>query len=62
MKLKVKQIIAKYAKVGDDYQHVEVTQGYTCNTYDDMQNLILSIVEASDGAVKFEISKEGDNE
>lgn len=58
MKFTVKQIITSYTKVGEDYQLVEVAQRYTCNNYDDLQNLLLTIIESSDEKVRFEVSKE----
>ena len=58
MVFKVKQFIKDYVKVGDEWRHIEVENKYTVNNYDDLQNLLLTLIDFSDGTVKLEIEKE----
>lgn len=62
MRLKVKLYYTAYEKVGDEYKTIECKQTFHCNTYDDLQNLLLTIIEASDYDVKFEVGKENVDE
>ena len=58
MVFKVKQFIKDYVKVGDEWRHIEVVNKYTVNNYDDLQNLLLTLIDFGDGKLKFEITKE----
>ena len=58
MVFKVKQFIKDYVKVGDEWRHIEVENKYTVNNYDDLQNLLLTLIDFGDGNLKFEITKE----
>ena len=58
MVFKVKQFIKDYVKVGDEWRHIEVVNKYTVNNYDDLQNLLLTLIDFGDGNLKFEITKE----
>ena len=62
MKFIVTEFIKKYMKVGDDYQYVEVEKNYTVNNWDDLQNMLMSLIDFSDGSIKFEVRKEAVNE
>lgn len=55
---KVTQYIRDYVKVGDEYRHVEAESKYRVKNYDDLQNLLLTLVDFADGRVKFEVAKE----
>lgn len=57
MKFRVREYIRKYARVGDKYDWVEVEKDYFPNTWDDLQNLIGTLVDYADGSIKFEIKK-----
>lgn len=58
MVFKIKQFIPDYVKVGDEWRHVEVENKYTVNNYDDLQNLLLTLIDFGDDKLKFEITKE----
>ena len=62
MKFIVTEFIKKYMKVGDDYQYVEVEKNYTVNNWDDLQNMLMSLIDFSDGSIKFEVRKEAVDE
>ena len=57
MVFKVKQFIKDYVKVGDEWRHVEVENKYTVNNYDDLQNLLLTLIDFGGGKLKFEVAK-----
>ena len=59
IKFKVTQFVREYVKISEDnWDYVEVRKKYECPTYDDLQNLLLTLTECSVGSVKFEIRKE----
>ena len=58
MVFKIKQFIPDYVKVGDEWRHIEVENKYTVNNYDDLQNLLLTLIDFGDGKLKFEVEKE----
>lgn len=62
MKFKITEFIKKYMKVGDDYQYVEVEKYYTVNNWDDLQNLLMTLIDYSDVSIRFEVKKEVPNE
>ena len=64
MRFKVYQFITEYVHIKDEWDNIEVKQKYKCQNYDDLQNLLLTIIENSTGSVKFQIEKEevADNE
>lgn len=62
MRFTVIEFIKKYMKVGDDYQYVEVEKKYTVNNWDDLQNMLMSLIDFSDGPIKFEVRKEAVDE
>lgn len=58
MRFKVTQFISDYVKVGDEWRPVEVQNKYSVNNYDDLQNLLLTLIDFGEGKLKFEITKE----
>lgn len=58
MRFKVTQFISDYVKVGDEWRPVEVQNKYSVNNYDDLQNLILTLIDFGDKKLKFEVEKE----
>lgn len=44
MNYKITQFIEDYVKVGDEYRRVEVECDYECHNFDDLQNLILTLI------------------
>jgi hypothetical protein len=59
MEIKVKVFFKDYVKVGDEYKHIEVCRPFFCNTYDDLNSLIATLVDFSAGGsvLKFEVEK-----
>ena len=62
MKFTVIEFIKKYMKIGDDYQYVEVEKKYSVKNWDDLQNIIMTLIDFSDGTIKFEVRKEAADE
>lgn len=60
MKFKVTQYITDYVKVGDEYRHVEVENDFEINNYDDLQNLLLTLIAYSEKDIKFKVVKKED--
>ena len=58
IKFDVRMAVTTYAKVGEDYQSVEATKKFVLHNYDDLQNLLLTLIESSEDAIKFEVRKE----
>lgn len=48
MKAKITMLINDYAKVGDEYKMVEVKKHFVCRNFDDMQNLVATLYDASE--------------
>ena len=57
-RFKVTQYISDYVKVGDEYRHVEAESKYEVHNYDDLQNLLLTLIDFGTDRVKFEVRKE----
>lgn len=64
MKFKVTEFIRDYVKVNEEgkYDWTEATKKYTATTWDDLTNLLISMVDFTDGPIKFEVRKEEDDE
>lgn len=64
MKFKVTEFIRDYVKPDDEseYHWVETRKQYTVNTWDDLTNLLMSIIDFTDGPIKFEVRKEAEDE
>lgn len=58
IKFDVKMVMSAYEKVGDDYKIIEAMKRFVLHNYDDLQNLLLTLIESSEDAVKFEVRKE----
>ena len=57
MKFKLTECIKQYTRIKEEYGYVEVKKTYECNTYDDLQNLFLTLVDFSSGKLNFEVEK-----
>lgn len=58
-KFRVSQIVEGYTFVGEEYKKTEIKQEFECGTFDDLQDLILTLVDYSaKNTVRFEIFKE----
>lgn len=58
IRFKVTQYVKDYVKVGDEYRHVEAESKYEVYSYDDLQNLLLTLIDFGSGTLKFEVRKE----
>ena len=58
MRFKITQYITDYVKVGEEYRTVEVRNKFAVDTWDDLQNLFLTLIDFTDGKIKFEVEKE----
>ena len=58
VKFKIIQYVKDYVKIGDEWRHVEAESKYECSNYDDLQNLLLTLVDFASDRVKFEVRKE----
>ena len=58
MKFRVTQYIKDYVKVGEEFRHVEVENDYEIDNYDDLQNLLLTLIAYSAKDIKFKVVKE----
>ena len=57
MKFRLTEIIRDFVHLKEEYGHVEVKKIYECTNYDDLQNLILTLVDFGTGTLKFEVEK-----
>lgn len=57
-KFTLTEIIRDYTHIKEEYGYVEVKKVYECSNYDDLQNIFLTLVDFSNGPLKFEITKE----
>ena len=57
MKFYVTQFISDYVKAGDEWKPVEVKNTFTVYNYDDLQNLLLTLIDFGGGKLKFEVTK-----
>lgn len=64
MKFTVTEFIRDYVKVNDEdeYHWVEMKKKYTVKNWDDLQNILMMLIDFSDGTIKFEVRKEADDE
>lgn len=58
MKFYVTQFLSDFVRVDDQYKTVEVKNKFVVNNYDDLTNLLLTLIDFGDGKLKFEITKE----
>ncbi len=62
MKFVITEFIKKFMKVGDEYQYVEVEKKYTASTWDDLNDLLMTLIDFAEGSIKFEVKKEKEAE
>lgn len=54
----ITQTVENYTHVDDDYRKVEVTQNFECGTFDELSNLLLTLVDYSYKDITVKIHKE----
>ena len=57
-KFTLTEIIREYTHIKEEYGYVDVKKVYVCYNFDDLQNLLLTLIDFGDGKLKFEITKE----
>ena len=57
-KFTLTEVIRDYTHIKEEYGYVEVRKVYECSNYDDLQNIFLTLVDFSNGPLKFEVTKE----
>lgn len=63
MKFILTETIKEFTHIKDEYGYVEVKKVYECNSFDDLQNIFLTLVDFSKDKLNFEIEKvEGEEE
>lgn len=58
MRFEVTQFISDFIRVDEQYKTVEVKNKFVANNYDDLQNLLMTLIDFGDGKLKFEVTKE----
>lgn len=53
----VTQYVSDWVKVGDDYQNIEAESRFEVSNYDDLQNLLLTLIDFGGDTLKFKIRK-----
>lgn len=64
MEFKLKVFFSDYVKVDEEWQSVEVKHEFRVHTWDDLNNLIDTMIEASEKPMRFEVrmTKRSDDE
>lgn len=57
MKFILTETIKAFAHIKEEYGYVEVKKAYECNTYDDLQNIFLTLVDFSTKKLSIEVEK-----
>ena len=57
MEFIITEFISQYVHIDDEFQKVEVDKEYRVKTWDDLSNLILTLIDFSEKAIKFEVQK-----
>lgn len=57
IEFRVKQYVSDYVKVGDEYQRIEAKSDYKVSNYDDLQNLLMTLIDFGSETLKFEVEK-----
>ena len=57
-KFTVTQKVDGYTPITEEYKRIEVEQTFECGTFDDLRDLVLTLVDYSTKPVRVEIRKE----
>ena len=54
----ITQFVKDFTQVGEEYKTVEVRNRFVADNFDDLQNLLMTLIDFSKGSIKFEVDKE----
>ena len=54
----VTQIVKDYVKVGEEYKNVTAKNKFVMDNFDDLQNLVMTLIDFSKDGITFEVTKE----
>lgn len=57
MRFRLTETIKDFVHIKEEYGYVEVKKTYECGTYDDLQDIFLTLVDYSTGKLRLEIEK-----
>lgn len=57
MRFRLTETIKEFTHIEDKYGYVEVKKPYECSTYDDLQNIFLTLVDYSTDKLRLEVDK-----
>ena len=57
LKYTITQYVKDYIKVGDEWRNVEVECDYVCHNWDDLENLLLTLI-CNKNDIKFRVKTE----
>ena len=57
LKFEVRQKLTRYMKVGEEYQEVNFNNDFEVNNWDDLTNLLSTLIDFGTGTMRFEITK-----
>lgn len=57
MKFRLTETIKDFVHIKEEYGYVEVKKTYECSTYDDLQDIFLTLVDYSTDKLRLEVEK-----
>lgn len=54
----VTQIVKDYVRVGEEYKNVTAKNKFVVDNFDDLQNLVMTLIDFSKDGITFEVTKE----
>lgn len=57
MRFRLTETIKDFVHIKEEYGYVEVKKTYECGTYDDLQDIFLTLVDYSTGKLRLEVEK-----
>ena len=58
IRFKVTQLIHDWVKVKEEYGYVDVKNVFEVSNYDDLQNLLMTLIDFGPDKITFEVTKE----
>ena len=54
----VTQFVKDFTQVGEEYKTIEARNKFVVDNFDDLQNLLMTLIDFNKGSIKFEVDKE----